>query len=82
MTAQKHIDAIGASLLDIESKSKALRQAAKALDKAVLNHHQLLDDAQKAYAAEPYTGGALIVPFSGGTNKPDEPTDPTKPIEP
>lgn len=76
MSAQHHIDAIGASLLDIEAKSKAVRLAAKALDLAVIRHHHLLDKAQKAYAAEPYQGGGLIVPFSGGTNKPEPGDEP------
>lgn len=81
MTAQKHIDAIGASLLEIEARSKAVRKAARKLDAAVLKHHELLDEAQKAYAAEPYQGGGVIVPFSGGTNK-DLPDDPDEPVEP
>lgn len=81
MTAQKHIDAIGASLLEIEARSKDVRKAARKLDAAVLKHHELLDEAQKAYAAEPYQGGSVIVPFSGGTNKP--PVDnPDEPVEP
>lgn len=73
MTAQTHIDAIGASLMDIESKTKALRKSARELDAAVLKHHELLEAAQAAYAAEPYQGGGVIVPFSGGTNKPENP---------
>jgi len=73
MTAQTHIDAIGASLLDIETRTKALRKAVRELDAAVLKHHELLDKAQKAYSAEPYQGGAIIVPFSGGVNKPENP---------
>lgn len=81
MTAQKHIDRIGASLLEIEERSKAVRKAARKLEAAVLKHHGLLDEAQKAYAAEPYQGGGVIVPFSGGTNKP--PVDnPDEPVEP
>lgn len=80
MTAQKHIDRIGKSLLEIEERSKDVRRAARKLDAAVLKHHELLDEAQKAYAAEPYQGGGLIVPFSGGTNKP--PVDnPDEPVE-
>lgn len=81
MTAQKHIDAIGKSLLEIEERSKDVRKAARKLDAAVLKHHELLDEAQKAYAAEPYQGGGVIVPFSGGTNKtvPDNPDEPVEP---
>lgn len=81
MTAQKHIDAIGKSLLEIETRSKDVRKAARKLDAAVLKHHELLDEAQKAYAAEPYQDGGVIVPFSGGTNK-DLPDDPDEPVEP
>lgn len=81
MTPQKHIDAIGKSLLEIEERSKAVRKAARKLDAAVLKHHELLDEAQKAYAAEPYQGGGVIVPFSGGTNKPPV-DDPDEPVEP
>lgn len=81
MTAQKHIDAIGASLLALEEHSKAVRKAVRKLDAAVLKHHELLDEAQKAYASEPYQGGGVIVPFSGGTNKPPK-DDPNEPVEP
>lgn len=81
MTAQTHIDAIGASLLDLEAKSKALRKATRELESALLKHHQLLDGAQKAYAAEPYQGGALIIPFSGGTNKPEPGDEPKEPLK-
>lgn len=81
MTAQKHIDEIGASLLEIEERSKEVRKAARKLDAAVLKHHDLLDKAQKAYAAEPYQGGGVIVPFSGGTDKPPV-DDPDEPVEP
>lgn len=81
MTAQKHIDAIGASLLELEELSKDVRKAARKLDAAVLKHHELLEEAQKAYAAEPYQGGGMIVPFSGGVDKvkPDNPDEPVKP---
>lgn len=81
MTAQKHINAIGESIVSLESKAKALRKAAREIDAAVQKLHDLLDEAQKAYAAEPYQGGGVIVPFSGGTDKtvPDNPDEPVEP---
>lgn len=81
MAAQKHIDAIGASLLEIEERSKDVRKAARKLDAAVLKHHELLDAAQKAYTEESYRLGGAIVPFTGGTDKPPV-DDPNLPIEP
>lgn len=82
MTAQKHIDAIGESLLEIEERSKDVRTAARKLDAALLKHHELLDAAQKAYVTStPHPVGGMIVPFSGGVDKvkPDNPDEPVKP---
>lgn len=82
MTAQKHINAIGASIVSLEAKAKALRKAARDIDTAVQKLHELLDEAQRAYVTStPQPVGGMIVPFSGGTNKPPK-DDPDEPVEP
>lgn len=81
MTAQKHIDAIGASIVSLEAKAKALRKAAREIEAAAQALHGLLDAAQQAHI-EIYSGADnMIVPFSGGVDKvkPDNPDEPVKP---
>lgn len=80
MTAQNHINAIGASLLDIEKRAAEVKRLSLELNQAVRKHHNLLEKAQAAYRSE-QPGGGRIVPFSGGTNKPPV-DDPSKPVEP
>lgn len=81
MTAQKHINRIGKAIVEVEEANEDVRRAAKRVTRSIKNLHDLLDDAQKAYMAEPYQGGDVIVPFSGGTNKtfPDNPDEPVEP---
>lgn len=80
MTAQKHINAIGKSIVDLEAKAKDLRKAAREIDAAILALHGLLDAAQSDHI-EAYGSDDVIVPFTGGTNKPPV-DDPNFPIEP
>lgn len=69
MTPQHHIEAIGASLLKIEQMAQQIKRLSLGLNAAMREHHNLLDRAQRAYCQQP--SSASIVPFSGGTNKPD-----------
>lgn len=82
MTAQDHINAIGAAQVRLEAtlaemleevrKAKAHADDAALLAKRATREtrelHELQDAAQRAYIAE---HGPNIVPFSGGSNKPD-----------
>lgn len=82
MTAQDHIDAIGAAQVRLEATlAEMLEEARKAKahadDAALLAKranretrelHALQDAAQRAYIAE---HGPNVVPFSGGSNKPE-----------
>ena len=80
MTAQKHIDKIGASLVEMESRARDVKQAARLLQRAMADHHALLDAAQADYQrANPSSG---VVAFSGGHDKPPPPPDPDEPIPP
>lgn len=79
MTAQTHINAIGASLLDIEKRASEIKRLSLELNQAIRKHHALLEKAQSAYCGQP--GGGQVVPFSGGTNKPPV-DDPDGPVEP
>jgi len=84
MSAQDHIDAIGAAQVRLEATlAEMLEEARKAKahadDAALLAKranrearelHALQDAAQRAYIAE---HGPNVVPFSGGSNKPEQP---------
>lgn len=70
MTAQNHINAIGASLLDIEKRAAEIKRLSLELNQAIRKHHALLEKAQSDYCSG-QPGGGKVVPFSGGTNKPD-----------
>ena len=78
MTAQTHINAIGASLLDIEKRASEIKRLSVELNKAIRRHHDLLEKAQADYCSG-QPGGGQVVPFSGGTNKPD-PDQEIKPL--
>lgn len=80
MTAQTHINAIGASLLDIEKRASEIKHLSLELNQAIRKHHALLEKAQAAYCSGK-PGGGQVVPFSGGTNKPPV-DDPSEPVEP
>ena len=76
MTAQSHIDAIGAAQIDLEEKAKAAKEAARAalqavreVTKAASRLHGLQDAAQIAYSKSTSDN---VVLFSGGTDKPDQ----------
>lgn len=71
MTAQKHIDAIGEALVDVEDANEDVRKSSRRLTRALDRLHKALDAGQVAYQTE---HGGNVVAFSGGTNKP--PADP------
>ncbi len=81
MTAQVHIDAIGAAITDLEDAAKDARQASKRVVQATKALHDALGAAEAAYIASVANDGGNIVAFSGGTNKPpvNDPNDPVKP---
>lgn len=73
MTAQTHIDQIGKSLVEIEERLGDLKQATRRLNRAVADHHELLNEAQTAYSdANPSDN---VVAFSGGYDKPPKEDD-------
>jgi hypothetical protein len=80
MTAQTHIDAIGASVVRLERLNRQLRRLTREMSAELATHHALLDKAQSAYCATQLTG--TVVAFSGGTNKPPESSDPDAPVGP
>ncbi len=81
MTAQVHIDAIGAAITELEDAAKDARQASKRVVQATKALHDALGAAEAAYIASVANDGGNIVAFSGGTNKPpvNDPNDPVKP---
>jgi hypothetical protein len=81
MTAQVHIDAIGAAIIELEDAAKDARQASKRVVQATKALHDALGAAEAAYIASVANDGGNIVAFSGGTNKPpvNDPNDPVKP---
>lgn len=79
-SAQAHINAIGASLLDIEKRASEIKRLSLELNQAIRKHHALLEKAQAAYCSG-QPGGGQVVPFSGGTNKTPV-DDPSEPVEP
>lgn len=81
MTAQVHIDAIGAAITELEDAAKEARQASKRVMQATKALHDALGAAEAAYIASVANDGGNIVAFSGGTNKPpvNDPNDPVKP---
>lgn len=74
-TAQDHIDAVGAALIEVEDDAKASIKAAQKVLRATRRLHELMDKAQAEYAK---STGDNVVLFSGGTDKPD-PNVPPKP---
>jgi hypothetical protein len=81
MTAQVHIDAIGAAITELEDAAKDARQASKRVVQATKALHDALGAAEAAYIASVANDGGNVVAFSGGTNKPpvNDPNDPVKP---
>jgi hypothetical protein len=80
MTAQSHIDALGASQIRMEKLNRQLLKLARTMNAEAKTHHALLEAAQKDYCATVQPG--VVVPFSGGTNKPPSPPDPDEPLPP
>ena len=81
MTAQIHIDAIGAAITELEDAAKDARQASKRVVQATKALHDALGAAEAAYIASVANDGGNIVAFSGGTNKPPV-NDPDGPVRP
>lgn len=81
MTAQVHIDAIGAAITELENAAKEARQASKRVVQATNVLHDALGAAEAAYIASVSKDGGNVIAFSGGTNKPpvNDPNDPVKP---
>jgi exoribonuclease R len=72
MTAQEHIDAIGAAITDLENAAKEAKQASRKVVQATRALHDALGAAEAAYIASVANDGNVVA-FSGGSNKPTEP---------
>jgi len=81
MTAQDHIDALGAAITELEDAAKDARQASKRVVQATKAVHDALGAAEAAYIASVANDGGNVVAFSGGTNKPPV-NDPDEPVKP
>lgn len=79
MTAQDHIDAIGAAITELEDAAKEARQASRKVVQATRALHDALGAAEAAYIAS--AANSNVVAFSGGNDKPpvDDPDGPIKP---
>ena len=71
MTAQDHIDAIGAAITELEDAAKEVKQASRKVVQATRTLHDALGAAEAAYIAS--AANSNVVAFSGGSNKPTEP---------
>lgn len=71
MTAQDHIDAIGAAITELEDAAKEAKQASRKVVQATRALHDALGAAEAAYIAS--AANSNVVAFSGGSNKPTEP---------
>jgi len=71
MTAQEHIDAIGAAITELEDAAKEAKQASRKVVQATRALHDALGAAEAAYIAS--AANSNVVAFSGGSNKPTEP---------
>ena len=72
MTAQEHIDAIGAAITELEDAAKEAKQASRKVVQATRALHDALGAAEAAYIASVANDGNVVA-FSGGSNKPTEP---------
>jgi exoribonuclease R len=72
MTAQEHIDAIGAAITAVEDAAKDAKQASRKVVQATRALHDALGAAEAAYIASVANDGNVVA-FSGGSNKPTEP---------
>lgn len=80
MTAQKHIDAIGELMTELEEAAEDARRASGRVVRLTKRLHRALERAQADYC-EAYPSDNVIA-FSGGTNKPpvDDPDEPVDPV--
>ncbi len=81
MTAQEHIDAIGAATVALEKAAKDAKKAARLVVQKTTALHEALGKAEAAYIASVANDGDNIVAFSGGNDKPPV-NDPDGPIKP
>ena len=72
MTAQEHIDAIGAAITAVEDAAKDAKQASRKVVQATRALHDALGAAEAAYIASVANDGNVVA-FSGGSTKPTEP---------
>ncbi len=79
MTAQDHIDAIGAAITELEDAAKEAKQASRKVVQATRALHDALGAAEAAYIAS--AANSNVVAFSGGNPKPPV-VDPDEPVEP
>ena len=79
MTAQDHIDAIGAAITELEDAAKEAKQASRKVVQATRALHDALGAAEAAYIASAANSNAVA--FSGGNPKPPI-DDPDEPVEP
>lgn len=79
MTAQFHIDAIGAAITELEDAAKDARLASKRTVQATKALHDTLGAAEAAYISSVANDGGNVVAFSGGNDKPPV-DDPDKPV--
>jgi len=81
MTAQDHIDAIGAAITELEGAAKEAKQASRKVVQTTRALHDALGAAEAAYIASTENDGGNVVAFSGGNDKPpvDDPNGPIKP---
>ena len=79
MTAQDHIDAIGAAITELEDAAKEAKRASRKVVQATRALHDALGAAEAAYIAS--AANSNVVAFSGGNDKPPV-DDPDEPVEP
>lgn len=79
MTAQDHIDAIGAAITELEDAAKEAKQASRRVVQATRTLHDALGAAEADYIASAANGN--VVAFSGGNPKPPV-IDPDEPVKP
>lgn len=80
MTAQDHIEKIGAAITALEKATKEVRKASKDVVLKTQALHEALEAAQTDYLTA-HANDGNVAAFSGGTNKPpvgypDEPVEP------
>ena len=79
MTAQDHIDAVGAAITELEDAAKEAKKASRVVVQKTRALHDALGAAEAAYIAS--AANSNVVAFSGGNEKPPV-DDPDEPVEP